>query len=233
MAYMSLKYADICHFLISAARWAWGSPEPLVIEFLPRTYDQNWDRPRKRWIKLILRSSRSTWHVKVSVHGTIADDQHPIFGKRQKRRKDLHDLCRHIDFRRIQLLDDTVTEVILSLDSDPQSVRLLCKAQPDPDSEYATVINHLWVRTVEDPLRVRFPVFHSDSSIPTRRLSEIREKDELNGHSVYKMLLYGDETRYIYKEVERPEYVRRAPRCWNMSCGTWSYFAATQFASCS
>ncbi|KAL2191829.1 kinase-like protein [Thermothelomyces heterothallicus CBS 203.75] len=208
MMALSLKYVDnIRHFLVSAARWAWGSPDPLVIEFLPRTYGENAVQPRKRWLKLILRSSRSQWHLKVSFHGTIQDDQHPIFGKKLKRRNDLQDLCRCIDFRRIQLLDNTVTEVILSLDPGTQSVRLPCQTQPAADSEYISVISHLWVRTLEDPLRIRFPVFDNDSGIPTKELSEIREKEELNGHSVYKVLLYGDETVYVYKEVERPHYV--------------------------
>lgn len=62
-----------------------------------------------------LRSPRSEWHLKVAFHGTIEADQHPIFGKGLKRRNDLQDLSRCIDFRQIRLLDDTVTEVILSV----------------------------------------------------------------------------------------------------------------------
>ncbi|KAK0703069.1 hypothetical protein B0T26DRAFT_489905 [Lasiosphaeria miniovina] len=62
-----------------------------------------------------------------------------------KRRNDLGDLCRCIDFRQILLLDDTVTEVILSLDPGPESVKLPYTIQPsadsDADSEYASVMN--------------------------------------------------------------------------------------------
>lgn len=210
MMALSLKYVDnLRQFLISVARWAWGASEPFDIEFLPRTYGQNAVQPRKRWLKLILRFSRSQWHLKVAFHGTIQDDRHPIFGKKLKRRNDLQDLCRCIDFRQIRLLDDTVTEVILSLGLDPnaQSVKLPCIGQPDMDSEYVSVVGQLCVRTLEDPLRIRFPVYDSDSGIPTRELFEIRDKEELNGHSVYKIRLQGDETLYVYKEVERPHYV--------------------------
>ncbi|KAK3365068.1 hypothetical protein B0T24DRAFT_422220 [Lasiosphaeria ovina] len=66
---------SIRHFLVSAARWAWGLPEPaatepLVIEFLPRTYSADSACGKKRWMKLILRSSRSQWHLKFTVSGT-------------------------------------------------------------------------------------------------------------------------------------------------------------------
>jgi len=102
-----------------------------------------------------------------------------------------------------------VAEVILSLDPDTQGTTLPYKTgvQPDPDNEYSFVTGPLWVRTLEDPLRVRFPVFDSGSRIPTRGISEIKDKEELDGHAVYKVLLHGDETLYVYKEVERPHYV--------------------------
>ena len=204
---------SIRHFLVSAAHWAWGLPEPaatepFIIEFLPRTYSADSACRKKRWIQLILRSSRSQWHLKFTFSGTaLEDDTHPIVGKGMKRRSDLQDLCRCIDFRRIPLLPDTVTEVILSLDPSPESARLPYTTQPSADSEYASVISHLWARTLEDPLRIRFPVYDSGNGIPARGLSEIREKEELNGDSVYKVLLQGDETPYVYKEVERAHYV--------------------------
>lgn len=44
------------------------------------------------------------------------------------------------------------------------------------------------------------PVHDSSNGIPARRLSEIREKEKLNGDSVYKVLFQGDETSYVYKE---------------------------------
>ncbi|GAB1311791.1 hypothetical protein MFIFM68171_02001 [Madurella fahalii] len=216
---------SIRHFLVSAARWAWGLPEPaitepaatepaatepLVIEFLPRTYSADSARGKKRWIKLILRSSRSQWHLKFTFSGTsVQDGTRPIVAKGMKRRNDLRDLCRCVDFRQIPLLDDTVTEVILSLDPSPESVKLPYTTQPSADSEYASIISHLWVCTLEDPLRIRFPVYDSSNGISARRLSEIRVKEELNGDSVYKVLLQGDETPYVYKEVERAHYVPR------------------------
>ncbi|KAK4154603.1 kinase-like domain-containing protein [Chaetomidium leptoderma] len=215
MVYWNLTYVvDTARaFSAYAARWVWPSPDPWAIELLPKTYNERVEgklEPRKRWLNLILRSSRSKWHLRVTFWGTIQDDQKPISSKRPKRRKDLEDLCRCIDFQQIQLLYDTVTEVLLTRerDCDTESSRLPCKTQPDSESEYASVVGHLWVRTREDPLRLRFPVYEPDSGIPTKDLSEIEisEEDELDG-GVYKVRLRGDEAVYVYKQVERPHYV--------------------------
>lgn len=50
-----------------------------------------------------------------------------------KRRKDLQDHCRDIDFRRVRLLDDTVTEAILSFDLAPQGPKLPYKTETQLD----------------------------------------------------------------------------------------------------
>ncbi|KAH6631280.1 kinase-like domain-containing protein [Chaetomium tenue] len=211
---LALGFAgSIRRFLVSATRraWGWGLPEPtatqqpltqpLTIEFLPRTYSADSACGKKRCIKLILHSPRSQWHLKFAFSGSAT--------KGMKARNDLRDLCRCIDFRRIPLLDDTVTEVIVSLDPSPESVKLPYTTQPSPDSEYASIISDLWVRTREDPLRIRFPIFNRHNDIPVRQLSEIQEKEELNGDSVYKVILQGDETPHVYKELERAHYIPR------------------------
>ncbi|KAL2020269.1 hypothetical protein VTK56DRAFT_8593 [Thermocarpiscus australiensis] len=57
-------------------------------------------------------------------------------------------------------------------------------------------------------IRSEYPIYSCGSGIPTKDLSEIREKEELDyGGGVHKVRLHGDETIYVYKEVERPFYV--------------------------
>jgi hypothetical protein len=156
MAYPNLKYVDtIRQFFVSAARWAWGSVDPWVIELLPRTYDETGAKgaePHKRWLHLVVHSSRSKWHLKVTFCGTLQAGQNPISSRRPKRRKDLGDLCRCINFQQMRLLDDTVTEGILARDGGAQGARLPCKTRPDTDSEYAAVVSYLGVCIQEDPM---------------------------------------------------------------------------------
>lgn len=186
------------------------SIDPWVIEFLPRTYDETGAKgmePRKRWLNLVVQSSHSRWHIKVTFCGSIQNGQNSIYIKRPKRRKDLQDLCGCIDFQQIRLLDDTVTEVILTRarDDSPGS-RLPFKTQPNAESEYASVVRDIWVSSREDPLRIRYPSYSYSSDIPTRNLSTIGEKEELEG-AVHKVRILGDPKTYIYKAVERPFYV--------------------------
>ncbi|TAQ89034.1 hypothetical protein B7494_g2612 [Chlorociboria aeruginascens] len=68
----------------------------------------------------------------------------------------------------------------------------------------APVVDHLWFRIREDPLRVRIPVYNSGgNSIPTRRLSEIVKIHEL-GMGVYKVRVTSEKDPYVYKEVDNP-----------------------------
>lgn len=145
-----------------------ATTKPLIIEFLPRTYESDSGSGNKRWIKLILRSSHSKWHIKFTFFGSASRDGTSLaVVKGMKRRNDLRDLCRCIDFRRIQLLDDTVTEVIVSFDTSPESIKLPYTTQPSTGSEYASVISDLWVHTQEDTLRIRFPIYNHTNDIPT------------------------------------------------------------------
>ncbi|KAH6631704.1 kinase-like domain-containing protein [Chaetomium tenue] len=180
----------LSHLFDRVIRRAWRSTDDAcTVVFLPRTYDERSDKgaePHERWLYLVVRSS----------------------GSKVQRREDLEGLCRCIDFRQLHLLDDTVTEVFIAKNCDAQSTRLPCKAQPNPENEYSSVISHLWARTQEDSRRVRYPTYDSASGILTRDRSEIevKEEEELHG-GVYKVRLLADDNIYVYKQVERPFYV--------------------------
>ncbi|TVY13911.1 hypothetical protein LARI1_G008939 [Lachnellula arida] len=121
-------------------------------------------------------------------------------------------LCSCINFDLIELLNDTVTELVLTYQQDattttPRSQTLHFKTTPDIKSEYNPVINQLRVCIREDPSRVRFPVYNI-SSVPTKDLSEIIKTQELST-GVYKVRVIGNEVTYVYKEVARPMYEPR------------------------
>ncbi|KAH7317279.1 hypothetical protein BKA65DRAFT_542001 [Rhexocercosporidium sp. MPI-PUGE-AT-0058] len=140
------------------------------------------------------------------------DSETATFAKVTKRREDLKNLCFCIDFGLIQLLDDTVTKLIVARQHDAttaQGQRLRLKTAPDMESEYAPVADHLWLYIQEDPFRVRFPVYNGDGgSTPTKDISEIRKKQELSA-GVHEVRVDNDEKSYVYKEVDRPLYEPR------------------------
>ncbi|KAM7191165.1 Protein kinase-like domain containing protein [Rhypophila sp. PSN 637] len=183
-------------------KWKKGTPTgPVVVEFIRRTYRQDWPgHPQKRSLRLLVLSPGARWHVTV----TFPDaPKAPEATPPSKQRKDLEGLCRCIDFDHIPLLRDTVTELVLSTEG---TVALPVKAEPDAESLYTSVIRRLRFYTREDPLRVRFPPLDASGKTSTRDVSEITKVRELAA-GVHVVRLRGDERPYVYKEVERPQYL--------------------------
>jgi hypothetical protein len=106
-----------------------SSPQPdLVLEFTPKGYKDEdvfsfrdgLAVARKHSIQLSLRRSRFIWLVTVTLHA-----QWPNRIKKLQRREKVQSFYRHIRFDRIQLLRDTITELVISSEHDIASNRLL------------------------------------------------------------------------------------------------------------
>ncbi|OAA53597.1 Protein kinase-like domain protein [Niveomyces insectorum RCEF 264] len=136
-----------------------------------------------------------------------------------KRRDGLRDLCRCIDFRRIDLLDDTVTELLIARGvGGDQKKQLHLKTPLSNDSEYAPFAEDLWFRIREDPLRVRFPICSDTERAPTMEWAILqRHSDEDLGDGVYRVRLRDDGHNdnnngkgignlYVCKEINRQIY---------------------------
>ena len=177
------------------------------IYFSPKTYkevtEERGSEPKQRWLNFVVDSPDRKWHVKLIFQGVLQSAQHNTFAKVTKRRKDLENLCLCIDFQAAQLLNDTVTELLLSREHDTHCQKLCLKTPLDTESEYA-VIDDLWLRIQEDPYRVRYPVYNGyGSCVPVRDPSAIRKIKEF-GMGVH--LVHVDSDDYVYKEVDRPLY---------------------------
>ena len=89
---------------------------------------------------------------------------------------------------------------------DTHCQKLCLTTSPDIESEYA-MINDLWFHIQEDPYRVRFPIYTSDSScVPTKDLAAIKKIKEF-GMGVHLVIVDSDE--YVYKGVDRLLYISR------------------------
>jgi serine/threonine protein kinase len=181
-----------------------------TIHFTPKTYKEETEgkgiEPKTRGLYLVLHSPNRKWHVKLTFQGKLQSARSGTFAKVTKRRKDLENLFLCIDLGPAQLLADTVTELLLTRQQDAHSQRLRLKTPLDTESEYAAVVDHLWLCIHEDPFRVRFPVYNGSSTVSTRNLSEIKKIQEL-GDGVH--LVRVDNVEYVYKEVDRPLYMPR------------------------
>jgi hypothetical protein len=183
------------------------SLDSCTIRFTPKTYKEETEEkgtePKTRGLNLVLHSPDRKWHVKLTFQGKLQSAQSKSFAKVTKRRTDLENLLLCIDFDPTQLLADTVTELLLTLQGDAHSQRLRLKTSLDTESEYAAIVDHLWLCIREDPFRVRFPVYNGSSMVSTRDLSEIKKIRELsNGVHLVRV----DSVEYVYKEIDRPLY---------------------------
>ncbi|OAF60325.1 hypothetical protein VC83_03529 [Pseudogymnoascus destructans] len=192
--------------------------EEQSVDFIPRTYEEDIRKrgvePAARSLRLVYHSAHREWHVKVTFKGTLQAVQTSTFASKPERRTQLVNLCLCIDFDRLELLDDTVTELIITYQQGATTTTRSCqtihfKSTPDIESEYASIANRLCVIIRKDPYRVRFPTFENTvDPIHTRDLSQITKTQEFS-MGVCKACVNSDETTYVYKEVDRPLYEPR------------------------
>lgn len=160
--------------------------------------------PVKRGLSFVLYRLDRKWHIKLTYRGNVKSAEDHAFAERPQRQKDFENVCLCIDFDQYQLLDNTVTELLLSQKNETHYQPLHLKRQLEPESEYAIIVDNLWCRVQEDPLRVRFPGYNARSSgVSTMRLSDIKMRQEL---SLGVHLVHVDNAEYVYKEINRPLY---------------------------
>lgn len=119
-------------------------------------------------------------------------------------RQDLEDLCLCIDFGSYSLQDDTVTELIVTRDTDSPNSPL--QRSPQASSEYWPIMGELSIHVREDPNRVVFPLFKYPPNVQVEDISRIQKIRRLHC-GVYEVRLSDDELTYVYKEVDQPMYV--------------------------
>lgn len=113
------------------------------------------------------------------------------------------DLCYVIDFSSLPLLDDTVTELYITMSWTNTATRLvhstLPMGHPFAESE------GFWVSTREDPARYRYPSY-TDTVTRQIDFSEVSIIEEISPAVFTTRMNDGGQT-YILKQVERPLYL--------------------------
>lgn len=152
-------------------------------------------------INFHLRLPSRYWLCKVTFRGALPATVRPSIHKIQQ---DLEDLCRCIDFQSYTLLDDTITEFVVTRDSASPNSRL--RWAPQTSSDYSHIATELSIHVQEDPSRVVFPPFDYPPNVQVEAISRVQKIQRLQ-EGVHRVRLGDSETTYVYKEVERPLYV--------------------------
>ena len=173
----------------------------------------------------------SKWHVKVTFKGVLTSQipSSPTGAamqfsadnvvRRPKRREEFAELVSSIDFRRLDLIDDTVTEITLTMPSteeeEPNGWNHDACPRPLPgnfstlpkSNRFAEIAKLLVYSAREDPGRVRYPPL-DDVPLPTVPFASLRKEKEWG--RVFRVRAdYPDpetEQVFIFKEIERPFY---------------------------
>ena len=182
--------------------------------------------PHIRHQELIFHSQHSRWNIKVTFRSEAIEQQftkatsHDIcifvrepIKKKLERRQEFQNFIHHINFHELPLIPDTVTEINLVLESpkfkssiyDPDKLHLVEDIPIDVRNRFLLIASALKVTIQEDPLRVKYPVYTKDSTLPEVLLEDISMEKDFNG-SVFRVKQAGKSQPYVYKKVDRPFY---------------------------
>ncbi|KAH8716781.1 kinase-like domain-containing protein, partial [Phaeosphaeriaceae sp. PMI808] len=203
-------------------------------------HEIKWTRgqePRKRSLRFIASSAQSQWHVTVTFEGSLHPDR-IARADAETRYQDLRDLCLCLDFNRLRLFDDTVTEILIKREYDntppasesdmisPKGI-LPLNSTPPLGSEYHAVLHQLRHCVREDPNRVHFPVFDCNSYTKTIEFSELTRIRKLSA-GVYEVRVCEDDGRYVCKEVDNSNYLLKDSQVPNQELRNLKTFLGTE-----
>jgi len=202
------------------------------IEFIPLKYTEDDSfrcvgdpEPYVRRQDVVLYSQGSKWNIKVTFNSVALKAFHengsngvckflsdPIKNK-LNRRREFQSFIRLINFEKLTLLDNTVTEIELMLElaethtSDVFSelVTLDSSDSAARGNRFLDIAHRLKLTIREDPLMVLYPRYAHDASWPTIWSSTIQAEEHVAG-SAFRVLLVGEKISYIFKKVDRPFY---------------------------
>ncbi|TPX24252.1 hypothetical protein DIZ76_013597 [Coccidioides immitis] len=207
----------------------------LRVQFIPSSYTEDQGflslghrEPSSRSHRAVVSSHDRQWHVKVTFKGELLSQltlTRPFSlpqgsagkptnskGEGLRRRLDLKSLISCIDFGRLTLLQDTVTEIELTIAANKDSQRLEVlplSMRPELAATSYNEVAHLLRYSIrEDSSRVIYPLYVRDSS-PVREIwaDDIQKKEDISG-AVYRVQLSNAAAgqEYIFKAIDRPFY---------------------------
>lgn len=167
--------------------------------------------PNSRSQSLIHYFQYKKWWIRVTFRGGISGHspgaEPEKFKSKRERRIEFQEFVRLIDFQSLDLLDDTLTEVVLN--EDPETTEpVKLDREPENTNRFATLTKSLRFFIREDPLRVIYPPCFQFPSVRAIDVSELQEEHEITD-GVFRVLHKCDKTTYILKVVNRPLYQPR------------------------
>ncbi|KAJ5742597.1 uncharacterized protein N7511_011329 [Penicillium nucicola] len=160
---------------------------------------QDWNGDCQSQI-LIFRNNSSSWWIKVTLHGSVPES---IPRGYLQRRSIFQKFVEAIDFGQLQLLDDTVTNIILSLTEQSHSSITIRHGYQALANSYIAVAHQMCYRIAEDPQRVIYPTLERERCLPTFE-ARFLQIVEVVAPTVSTVLF--KQQKFAYKTIDRPIY---------------------------
>ncbi|KAJ6185216.1 hypothetical protein N7519_006517 [Penicillium mononematosum] len=159
--------------------------------------DWNGERPSQ---VLILHNNGSSWWIKFALYGSVP--QAVPLGYLQHR-SIFQKFVEAIDFGQFQLLDDTVTNITLSLTEQSHNSITIRDGYQDLANSYIAVAHQMCYEIAEDPQRVVYPTLERERCLPTFE-AHCLQNIEVIPPTVSTALF--KQQKFVYKKIDRPIY---------------------------
>ncbi|OGM46643.1 hypothetical protein ABOM_004702 [Aspergillus bombycis] len=162
--------------------------------------DWNGDHPSQT---LIFHSS-SVWWIQVEIAWSLPKSILKL--RYLKRRSMFQEFMKAIDFDQLDLVDDTVTRISLTLAEQSLKPIPIRKVRNDNQTEanfFLSIAHRMSVQIEEDPGRIRYPTLDQVQDLPIFKASDLKD-DEVIAPTV--STVHFSQKRFAYKKIDRPIY---------------------------
>ncbi|KAJ5447691.1 hypothetical protein N7445_002512 [Penicillium cf. griseofulvum] len=168
---------------------------PSSLEF--KSYqDWNGDRPSQT---LIFRNNGSIWWIKVVVDWSLLESI--LYLGYLKRRCIFQTFIESVDFGQLQLLEDTVTMLTLSLTGQRENSITIRDKHPTIPNYFIDVAYRMYCKITEDPRRVIYPTLDRDRYQPIFEASCLQNVKAI---APIVSTVFFNQQKFAYKTIDRP-----------------------------
>lgn len=170
-----------------------------------RTFqDWNGDRPTQT---LILHDESSAWWIKVEIDWPLPESILKL--GYFKRRSMFHEFVKAIDFGQLDLMDDTVTRINLTLHEQshkPIPIRNVWNEQTQPNY-FLSIADRVSFQIEEDPRRIIYPTLDQAEDLPADLPTiEASQLEDVKVIAPTVCSVHFKQKQFAYKKIDRPIY---------------------------
>lgn len=151
---------------------------------------------------LIFHNNDASWWIKIAMDGSLPEQ---IVGLGfLKRRSLFREFIEAIDFAQLQLLDDTVTHIILNLTEQSQNSITIKNGYQSSENFFVSNAHRMCCNITEDPMRTIYPTLERSRCLPTFEVTSLQTVENI--YPTVDTVLF-KQHMFAYKKIDRPLYI--------------------------